>query len=351
MIFFFGGDRLMKKLFVLIIILSFVSISYGINQTGRNLSTGYGYVAGVDSIDAVTVNPANLDTLSQNEVMVTFNRPFIFHSFYSGIPLFEDKLLGLGFVKNNNIQQVRIGLTLFDPGFFKLGFNLGFDREIGWVNSKYGFVLSPGLIINLIDARRDNFSIDLGFNYKNAVHETDIKNVDELKEKNLDLGLRSELFIEDLFLNVGGNNYDKEWDYTVSLEFLLIEFFNVAVLMGKEKLGWGSDLILDNHKVSFGYQCDEDNKSYNYALSYSVKTGEKIRKRRVYRRRRVTRRAKRKQKALLEEGLQLYKDKKYKEARNVWRKCVRLGPRTEYAKSAKQYLIKVNNILDSLEEE
>ncbi len=57
------------------------------------------------------------------------------------------------------------------------------------------------------------------------------------------------------------------------------------------------------------------------------------------------------QKELLEEGLKLYRKKRYKGARAVWRKCNKMDPSTEHAKSARQYIIKVNNILKSIGEE
>ena len=58
-----------------------------------------------------------------------------------------------------------------------------------------------------------------------------------------------------------------------------------------------------------------------------------------------------KQKELLEKGLRLYKRKRYKEARETWRRLNRMDRSTEYAKRARQYIIKVNNILKSIEEE
>ncbi len=57
------------------------------------------------------------------------------------------------------------------------------------------------------------------------------------------------------------------------------------------------------------------------------------------------------QQELLEEGLKFYRKKRYKGAREVWRKCNRIDPSTEHAKSARQYIVKVNNILKSIGEE
>ena len=53
---------------------------------------------------------------------------------------------------------------------------------------------------------------------------------------------------------------------------------------------------------------------------------------------------------LMDNGLELYRKKHYKGARNEWQKCNALDPGTKTAESARQYIIKVNNLLKSIGE-
>ena len=344
----------MKKIIITsFIILLFAQSALSINQTGKNLAVGYGYVAGVENINAVTVNPANLHLLNYDEVMVSFNRPFIFHSLFIGIPFIYERVIGLAFINNNNnFKQYRLGINLFNINILRLGLAAGIDREISSSEKdKWGFVLSPGACLEVVNKKKDNFSINLGVNYKNLFAANEFGIYKDLTKNNIDFGLRSEIFINSLFLNMG-INYVEEIDYNGSLEYSIMKPLKLIIITGKNSYGCGSEYTINSHEVAFAYLYDKNEESFNYSLSYKVRVGTRTRKSVTSKKPKKPRKQiLEKQKELLEKGLRLYKRKRYKEARETWRRLNRMDRSTEYAKRARQYIIKVNNILKSIEEE
>ncbi len=345
----------MKRIIITLYILPLlIHLGFAVNRTGKNLAVGYGYVAGVKNINAVTVNPANLDLLNCSEVMVSFNKPFIFHSFLVGIPLIYNKIVGLAFINNNNFKQYCLGMNVFNINILKFGLTTGMDREISsGEKDKWGFVLSPGLRLEIINIKKKNFNIDLGLNYKNLYAVNDFKSYKDLTRDNIDFGMRSELFIESLFLDVGLNYYLEETDYTGSLEYSLLKPLKFIIMTGKDSYGFGSEYAINVHEIGFAYVCDKEMKSFNYSLSYKArvgKLGKHIEKKPIYKKR-PREKILEMQKELLDKGLKLYRQKRYKQAREVWRRLNRMDRTTEYAKRARQYIIKVNNILKSIGEE
>ncbi len=338
----------MKDKRILLIIILLIGIGragYTINQVPENIYSGYAYVAGVYTVNAATINPANLYYLNKDEIYIAFNKPFTFHSTTIGFPFGKDGYIGLGIIANESFHQYRIGMNLLDFNYFKFGIATGMDREISYDrDDKFGFILSPGILIPVIQKEDIDFKIDIGVNWKNAVPINSFLIYDELTERDLDAGIRTELFIQHLFLNAGINYFQEELKYSISLEYLLFGSFNIGGVYMDKELGVGFTLSFKNNYLGFAYLDD------NYSASYNLTLGKaKIFKKR-YQGPTITKEHLRIQRNLLNRGIKLYKQKKYDEAKEAWTRVIRIAPSTEYAKEAKKYIKKVNNILKSIKE-
>ncbi len=336
-----------KNIPVLIIIfcLNLCSTVFSINEVPENIYTGYGYVAGVYTVNATVINPANLYYLNRDEVYITFNKPFSFHSTAIGLSMGSDHYLGLAIITYPSFHQYRCGMNIFDFEHFKFGLTTGADREIiEGEKEKFGYALSSGVTLPLLKMEDSDFRLDIAGNFKNVFTVNDFETHKELTKPNLDLGLRSELFIQHLFINIGGNCFEKEWKVSASLEYLFYDFINIGVVYMDKDFGGGGTIGFENNYIGFAYLED------NYSISYSLTLGKaKIFKRR-YKGPTITKEHLRIQRNLLQRGIGLYKEKKYDEAKKTWQGVIRIAPSTEYAKEARKYIKKVNNILRSINE-
>ncbi len=343
---------LLKKLifFIIFIILS-SNLIYSLNQSPENVYTGYGYVAGVNNIMATVVNPANLYVLNNDEMYVSFNKPLQFHSLAFGFPISTKYYLGVAIIDNPDFRQYRLGMNIFNRSWIKFGIATGVDQE-RINNDKIGFCLSPGLTVLLFRKEDINFGLSFGLNFKNLISINHFESSTNYTRHNIDLGLRSEIFLRDLFLNLGANYYSKKFNFSPSLEYLITDFINLGIVYQNTKnFGCGFTLNFLNNYVGFAYLNKTYSISYSLSLNDAVDIQSKSKRGKSYRGIRAVRtKDLNQQKKLLEEGIALYKEKKYEEARDLWRKAIRLAPRTEYAKEAQNYINKVNNILKSVGE-
>ncbi|MDD5065431.1 MAG: hypothetical protein PHF84_00140 [bacterium] len=325
----------------------------GMNRTPENIYSGYGYVAGVDNINSVVINPANLYVVNNDEIYITFSRPFLFHSVAFGFPLGTDFYLGMAFVAaTNNFHQYRAGFNMLNSEYIKLGLTTGLDREIQSRGSdRVGVALSPGLTVLLISSEDIDFNLTLGVNYKNLMRYNNFKSTTNFTKNNIDMGLRSELFIKDLFVNLGANYFSGDLKYSTSVEYLVLNELNIGLGIRENDVVFGFTINFLNNFMAFGYE------KKNYSLSYCVSLNnmlvmrtEKAARKKVRHVKPVSRSVLNKQKQLLDEGLKLYKEKQYEEAKQTWQKLIRMAPSTDYAKEARNYIQKVNNILRSFNE-
>jgi len=334
-----------RIIFVIILLINIYKVSYCINQVPENIYSGYAYVAGVYTVNAAVINPANLYYLNKDEIYITFNKPFIFHSTIIGFPFGKNRFTALGILANESFHQYRAGINLLNYKHFKLGISSGIDREIQkGGNNRFGFILSPGFTFPIVKKEDKDFGIDLAANWKNALAFNSFKTYKERTADDVDIGIRTELFIQHLFFNTGFNYFQGESKYSISLEYLLSDVLNIGVVYKDKKFGCGFTLNLKKNYIGFAYI---DN---SYSISYHLTLGKaKIFKKR-YHGPKITKEHLRIQRSLLNRGIKLYKEKKYDEAKKVWKGVIRIAPTTEYAKEARKYIKKVDNILRSLEE-
>lgn len=319
----------------------------------ENIYKGYGYAAGVDSINAAVVNPANLYLLNREEVSFILVRPVDFYSFLFGVPLFKDFYLGLGFLSlSPQFQQFRAGFSLLNSEYIKLGVSTGIDRERGADEDRAGFALSPGATLLLLSAPAVNFNLILGVHCHNLFTINNFQTATNFSRTAVDTGLRMELFIRNLFLNLGGDYDLSGFRTSVGLEYLFLGFINFgAALLEGDRVNFGFTMNFKNHFIGAAFESESYSLSYTFSLNnLAAQASRQQQRRQVRHESRVSPRILIKQRQLMDEGLKLYREKQYEKARAVWRKVVSLAPSTDYAKEARSYIDRVNSILKSIGE-
>ena len=340
----------MKKYILIIISLIIIGNRlYGFYTLPENIYSGYGYVAGVNNINALFVNPANLFHINSDEMYITFNEPFSFYSFAAGFPIFQNQYVGVGFLSTLPVDTLKIGVNFLDAEYIKLGLTTGIDHQ-KLPSDKIGLSFTPGLTALIIKDENINFNLAFAATYQNLIAINSFTNVNDESSGYLNLGLRNELFIKNLFLNLGTEYIINKFNFSASMEYYLFNFMNIGLTLKNSDLAIGTSIYFKNHFIAISYQKNLLSIGYCFSLSDSAEGS--LFEKKVHKNFQLSRVISQgtldKQKELLDEGVKLYKDQKYDEAKKVWIKVINLAPETEYAKEAKNYITKVNNILENV---
>ncbi len=339
----------MKKVLTVLILFSAISLSASIT-TPEYLYSGYANVVSIDDINAVFVNPAALTKINMHDIYITFTSPFIFRSLALPLPFTEKYTAGLGFEDDGILQRFRFGLPIMNFSHFKAGMTFGMDREEPLTNGLRGFAFDTGFIIPFFQNDKNNFSMDLACSIRNLISLNDFETAKSETSFDLDTGLRTKLFVKDLFLNLGGNYHQSKLILTAGLEIILFSSMDLGICMKEDTVSMGTAIHLKNSALTFAWNVFP-NSNDTWSLGYNFYLKPKILKKIQLPTPGNSTAAcdlQRRQKAFLDKGIELYKIQEYEQARTNWNQCIQLGPNSDTAKEAKKYIDRVNTILNNL---
>ena len=337
--------RLRIKVILFLYGISILNLSklYG---SAEGIACGYGREVLLGSGESIIYNSSQIAELNENQnyIFVNFRKPGEFQ--YFGVvltPVINEKSYQVGFsiIQDTGITSYNFSFYLlnFSQIFFGSKFSLikqkikSFDKD-----NKYSFTFSPGIFVDFGSIRERELKFG-------AVMENLFNTLDSKVEANLFSGLGVYNLFEDFDLFLGIRLQKEDFDFSGGIEYGVNN--NLSLYGGystETKLGIGVGYRFTSSRLVMGINTDL--KDYNYEITYEIYTsGEGTKKRG----RRITRAVLNKQKRLLQEGLQYYREKEYEKAKKVWLKAYRLAPYTKYGQKARKYLNKVNKILKAIE--
>ncbi len=338
--------RLRIKVILFLYGISILNLSklYG---SAEGIACGYGREVLSGSGESIIYNSSQIAELNENQnyIFVNFRKPGEFQ--YFGVvltPVISEKTYQVGFsiIQNTGITSYNLSFYLFNFSqiFFGSKFSLikqkvrPFEKD-----NKYSFTFSPGMFVDFGSIKERELKFG-------AVMENLFNTLDSKVEVNLFSGLGVYDLFEDFDLFLGIRLQKEDFDFSGGIEYGVNN--NLSLYGGystETKLGIGGGYRFTSSRVVAGISTDL--KDFNYEITYEIYIPEKETKKGV--RRRVTRAVLNKQKRLLQEGLQYYREKEYKKAKKVWLRAYRLAPYTRYGQKARKYLNKVNKILKVIE--
>ena len=341
----------MKKSILLLLLLFASSLSASV-PSPEFLYSGYAAAAGVDDINAVFNNPAALTSIKSYDIYITLSTPLVFRTLALPIPITEEYTAGLGLDDDGILQRIRLGLPVVDAKHFKAGVSLGLDRELPRTLDNSGFALDLGLLIPFFQDDKRNFGITWGTTVQNLLGINDFQLVKRETYPEITSGIRMELFVKDLFLNLGGNYRLDKLDLSSGLEKLISKSVELGICLKGDELGIGTAIHMENSALTFAWniipnRADLWTVGYNFYFNPRTSAAKKIQLP-IGKNGTSAGQLQRKQKVLLDKGIELYKAQEYEQARTNWNQCIQLGPNSATALEAKKYLDRVNTILNNL---
>jgi len=338
----------MKTLNIILILFILTTQVLAYNFSPKTLSIGDGEVANINDANAIFINPAGIANSESDQFSLSIIKPFKFYSFS-----YLSRLgLGVSLIQIEDFYSYEIasGIKLWKWNFINIGINLAVNREITTTKKEYlGFSFSPGLQFNIKNFSSDSpFEIKVGTYLKNLLT---IKKIEKFMDFDIKWGCNFKVFFEPVSFYFGGN---KKPDLSIGADFKIFNFLSIQIGYKEQNniLSGISTEFLQTFS-SLGMVYNIKNKEYNYIISF-IKLFESAKKKSKSVKEDQTKEISavilEKQKLLLEEGLNYYKEQDYINAKKKWQQCYNLAPNSSYGKESLEYIKKVNKILEKMRE-